>query len=64
MSGNQVIERDWGQTWRRRGECFWCKEYSYLTASCSRCQKWSCGKEVCIQVIKESRRCIVSAASI
>ena len=64
MQGEQVIERDWGQTWRLRGECLVCGVYGYLVASCGRCRKWSCERVECVAVVKERKMCAVPVVSI
>jgi len=59
-----VTQHDWGETWRRRGECLVCGKYSVLVASCQRCRKWACDRDDCTRVIREVRLCRVPAASI
>ena len=59
--GERVVERDWAQPWKRRGDCVVCGVVGHLVAMCERCSKWSCEREGCVKVVKELRMCAVPA---
>ena len=54
----------WLNNKKPTGECVICGNKGQLEARCSRCGKWACGKEDCLELIKEPGRCHVPIATI
>ena len=52
----------WLSNKKPTGECVICSNKGKLEARCSRCGKWACSKEDCLELIKEPGRCHVPIA--